>query len=217
MTLPELYERIGSLPSGGYLTVDTRFDRGYIYSLIHTARAFIVSERWKANGMIPPMYYQKYKPEYVILSQDEGSCYSKFYNVPDIISLDGRASGAGFIGGNGTNCQFREVNNRAEFASMMNNRLFRKLRKPVVLFLGSGEIEVYSQDNIEDIQIEAIFADPTKVSSFNVDFDQYPIESSDISKLELYLLQGPVNSIVRTPMDRVNEQRDTTVSPQPRM
>jgi hypothetical protein len=217
MTLPELYERIGSLPSGGYLTVDTRFDKGYIYSLIHTARAFIVSERWKQNGLIPPVYYQTFKPYYVILSQDQDTCYSRFYNVPDIISLDGRATGLGYVGANGQLCQFREVNNRAQMASMMNNRIIRKMRKPMVLVLGGGEIEVYSNDSIENMRMEAIFADPTKVPSYNVDFDQYPIEASDISKIELYILQGSMNMITRTPMDRINEQRDTTIPPQIRM
>lgn len=217
MTLPELYERIGSLPSGGYLTVDTRFDRGYIYTLIHTARAVIVSERWKMNGMIPAVYYQPYKPEYVILSQDADGCYSKFYNVPDIINLDGRATGLGYVGANGQLCQFREVNNRAVLASMMNNRIIRKMRKPIVLVLGGGEMEVYSTDSIEDFRMEAIFADPTKVPTYNVDFDQYPIDASDISKIELYILQGSMSMTTRTPMDRINEQRDTTIQPQPRM
>lgn len=217
MTLAELYERIGSLPSGGYLTVDTRFDKGYIYSLIHTARAFIVSERWKMNGMVPPVYYQPYKPEYVILSQDTDGCYSKFYNVPDIISLDGRATGLGYVGATGSLCQFREVNNRAVLASMMNNRIIRKMRKPIVLVLGGGEMEVYSNDSIENLRMEAIFADPTKVPTYNVDFDQYPIDASDISKIELYILQGSMTMTSRTPMDRINEQRDTTIPPQPRM
>lgn len=217
MTLPELYERIGSLPSGGYLTVDTRFDRGYIYSLIHTARAVIISERWKMNGMVPAVYYQPYKPEYVILSQTEDGCYSRFYNVPDIINLDGRATGLGYVGSTGTLCQFREVNNSAVLASMMNNRIIRKMRKPIVLVLGGGEIEVYSTDSIENLRMEAIFADPTKVPTYNVDYDQYPIDASDISKIELYMLQGSMNMITRTPMDRVNEQRDTTTQPQPRM
>ncbi len=217
MTLPELYERIGSLPSGGYLTVDTRFDKGYIYTLIHTARAVIVSERWKMNGMVPPVYYQPYKPEYVILSQTEDGCYSKFYNVPDIINLDGRATGLGYVGSTGTLCQFREVNNSAVLASMMNNRIIRKMRKPIVLMLGGGEMEVYSTDSIENLRMEAIFADPTKVPTYNVDFDQYPIDASDISKIELYILQGSMNMTTRTPMDRINEQRDTTIQPQPRM
>ena len=217
MTLPELYERIASLPSGGYLTVDTRFNRGYMNSLIHTARAMIISQRFKEDGAVPPVYYQPYKPEYVILSQDAEGCYSKFYNVPEIIALDGRSTGLGFVGGNGSLCMFREVNNRAAFASMMNNRLFKKLRKPVALMLGGGEMEIYSRDSIENIKMEAIFADPTKVDTYNVDFDNYPIDASDISKIENFLLAGPIQVIARGPIDRVNEQRDTTVQPQPRM
>lgn len=217
MTIRELYERIASLPNGGYITVDTRLDQGYMYSLIHSARAAVVNERWKNNGFVPPVYYQKFKPEYVILSQDDGSCYSKFYNVPQIIALDGRATGLGYVGANGQLCQFREVNNRAQMASMMNNRIIRKMRKPMVLMLGGGEMEVYSNDSIENLRMEAVFADPTKVPTYNIDFDDYPIDMGDISRIELLLMQGQINMISRTPMDRVNDQRDTTVPPQTRM
>jgi len=217
MTISEIYERIGSLPNAGYLTSDTRLDKGYIYSLIHSARASVVSQRWAMMGFIPPAYYQSFKPEYVILSQDEGACYSKFYNVPQIMALDGRATGLGYVGADGTICQFREVNNRAQLASMMNNRIIRKMRKPIVLVLGGGEMEVYSNDPIENMKIEAVFSDPTTVSSFNINLDDYPIDLGDIAKIEQILLQGTMNMIARGVMDRVNEQRDTSVPPQPRM
>ncbi len=217
MTLAQVYERIASLPNGGYITVDTRLDKGYMYSLIHSARAFIVNERWKANGFIPPVYYQSYKPQYIILSQDADSCYSRFYNVPQIIALDGRGTGMGYVGANGTLCQFREVNNRAQMASMMSNRIIRKMRKPMVLLLGGGEIEVYSNDSIENMRIEAVFADPTTVNTYNIDYDDYPVDMGDIAKIEQLLMGGQFTMITRTPIDRINEQRDTTVPPQTRM
>lgn len=217
MTISEIYERIGSLPSSGYLTSDTRLDQGYIYSLIHSARAFVVNQRWAMNGFIPPAYYQTFKPEYVILSQDSDACYSKFLNVPQMIALDGRATGLGYVGADGSLCQFREVNNRAQLTSMMNNRIIRKMRKPIVLVLGGGELEVYSNDSIENMKIEAVFSDPTTVSTFNINLDDYPIDLGDISKIEQFLMQGPINMISRGVMDRVNEQRDTTVPPQPRI
>lgn len=217
MTIREIYERIASLPNGGYITVDTRLDQGYMYSLIHSARATVVNERWRNFGFVPPVYYQKFKPEYVILSQDDSVCYSKFYNIPQIIALDGRATGLGYVGANGQLCQFREVNNRAQMASMMSNRIISKMRKPMVLMLGGGEMEIYSNDSIENLRMEAIFADPTKVNTYNIDFDDYPVDMGDISRMEQILMQGQINMISRTQMDRVNDQRDTTVPPQTRM
>lgn len=215
MTLPELYERIGSLPTGGYLTVDSRFDEGYIYSLIHSARAFIVSQRWKNDGKIPPIYYQPFNPKYSAMSQDSEVCYTKYYNVPDIIALDGRASGLGFVGGDGTMCQFREIRSRAVFNSMMKSRVIKNSKTPYVLILGNGEVEVYSssKSKLQNISMEAIFSDPTKVDTYNVDYDSYPMDVSDIPKMESYLMQGSMSLVYRTPIDRVNDQRDTTVPP----
>lgn len=218
MTLPEIYERLASLPSGGYITVDTRFNKQYMYSMIHSARAFIIGERWKQFGKIPPVYYQSYKPTYEVLSQDADSCYAKFYNVPDIIALDGRATGLGFVGGNGTLCQFREVSSRSAFASMQSHTTMKKGRgKIYVLVLGGGEIEVYSDLGVEDIMLNAIFADPTKVDTYNVDYDDYPMDVSDIPKMETYLMQGSMGLVYKTPIDRVNDQRDTTIQPLPRL
>lgn len=216
MTLPEIYERVASLPSGGYITVDTRFNKQYMYSMIHSARAFIIGERWKQFGKIPPIYYQPFTPQFEVLSQDADSCYTKFYNVPDIIALDGRATGLGFVGGDGTLCQFREVSSRSAFASMQNHRTMKKGRKAYVLMLGGGEMEVYFRDSIENITLNAIFSDPTQVDTYNVDFDAYPMDISDIPKMETYLMQGSMGLVYKTPIDRVNDQRDTTIAPQPR-
>jgi hypothetical protein len=39
----------------------------------------------------------------------------------------------------------------------------------------------------------------------------------DIAKIEQLLMGGQFTMITRTPIDRINEQRDTTVPPQTRM
>jgi hypothetical protein len=217
MTLPEIYERIAALPTGGYITVDSRLNKGYVYSLIHSARAFIVGERWKQFGKIPPIYYQPFTPEYNGYSQDSGMCYTKFYNVPDIIALDGRSSGLGFVGGEGTICQFREISSRSAWASFKAHRTASHTDKAYVLFSQSGECEVWSKQPIENMTFNAIFSDPTQVNTFNVDFDSYPMDVSDIPKMETYLLQGSMGLVYKTPIDRVNDQRDTTVAPLPKI
>lgn len=214
MTLPELYERVASLPSGGYITVDTRLNKKYMYSLIHSGRAFIVGERWKIQGKVPPIYYQPFKPTFSSVSQVSGACYTKFYNVPDIIALDSRASGLGFIGGDGTMCQFREVSSRGAFVSMMNNRVIKNSKIPYVLMQGGGEIEIYHKTKVHDLHMEAIFSDPTEVDTYNIDKDSYPMDVGDIPRLEAYLMSGTMSLVYRTPIDRINDQRDTTVPPQ---
>jgi len=214
MTLPELRERVSSAPTGGYITSDSRMDAGYIDNLIHSARAFIACERWKQYGQVPPAYYQKFEPDFSKLAQEAGSCFTVFYDIPQIIALDGRASGIGFIGNlNGIACQIREVSSLGEFASFQTDRIMKSGRK-AYLINGQGEFTVWFKDKIKSFQMEIIAADPTLLPLYNVDYDDYPMDISDIPKMETYMLQGSFGLIYKTPIDRINDSRDVTVPPQ---
>jgi hypothetical protein len=216
MTLPEIVERVSSGPTGGYITIDSRLDNGYMTNLIHSARAFIVCERWKQFGMIPPVYYQKYEPDYSKLAQDDEGCYTVFYGTPQIIALDGRASGIGYVGAiNDIKCQFREVSTLGELASFQNDRIMKTGRKAYILN-GQGTLTVWYKTKIKQFMMEIIAADPTKLPSYNVDFDDYPMDISDIPKMESYMLQGSFGLVYKTPIDRINDGRDITVPPQVR-
>jgi len=215
LTLPQLYDRIASLPEGGYLTVDSKLDPGYIYSLIHSARAFVIAGRWMKENNIPPIYYQRYEPDFRKLAQED-SCFIRFNNFPSIIQLDGRSTGMGYVGViNGQPATFREVDSRATMASYMTDRVMGIKRKPIVL-VGNGFLEVYYRDKIKEFAIEAIFSDPTSVPSFNVDYDDYPIDMADISKIEAYITQVDYAVSSRTAVDRVSNSRDEAALPTPR-
>lgn len=212
-TLEKLRNRISSLPVAGYITVDGRLDASYMDFLIHSARAFVVCERWKQYGKIPPIYYQKFFPQYEKLAQDSNGCYVKYYGVPDIIALDGRATGLGYVGSSNTLNQFREVSSRGALTSMMNNRVIKANRKGLVLFEGGGEMSIYFRDKVKMPELAAIFSDPTQVPEYNINFDSYPMDISDIPKMETYLMQGSMGLVYRTPINRVNDSRDVTVPP----
>ncbi len=210
MTLPEIYERIGSLPSGGYLTIDSRFDKGYIYSLIHSARSIIVMERFKANMSIPPVYYQPYTPTFEKVAQDSDKCCTIFYGVPTIIGGDGRTSGLGYVGTiNGKPKIFKEVGSRAELAAMFTDRTMRNLTRPYVL-IGGESIEVYSNETIKNFSIEAIFKDPTQLPTYDIPTSEYPMDIADIAKMETYLMQGAMGASIKTIADRIANSRDDT-------
>jgi hypothetical protein len=215
MTLPEIYERIGSLPTGGYLTSDSRLDTGYIYSLVHSARAFVCCERFKMYGKVPPIYYQNHRPDYRKAAQDNDCCVT-FYDFPVPIAMDGRMTGMGFNGNiNGTPISFREISSLQAFSAMQTDRIMKAGRKAYVLF-GPDYIQVWSgSQKIKEIDFQAVWSDPTKISSYNIDFDNYPIDISDIAKVEQYLMQGTMGMIYKTPIDRINDGRDITVPPAP--
>ncbi len=219
LTFPQLIEKVSSLPEGGYITVDNRLQPGIMANIINAARAFIVCERWKSHGKVPPIYYQPFYPEYSKQAQDEESCYTKFYGIPDIIALDGNATGLGYIGSSNELNSFREVSSRQALSSMLNNRIIAKKRKPLALIGANGELEIYSSaaGKIKLPQIEAVFSDPRTVPLYNVDYDPYPMDMSDIARMEDYLVRGSFNFVMKTPINRVNDGRDVTVPPQVRV
>lgn len=214
ITLPQLYERIASLPSGGALTNDSKLDKGFIYSLIHSARAYVVSQRWIAESKVPYVYYQRFEPDYRKLAQED-SCLTKFYDFPQVIQLDQRASGVGYVGTiNGVPMSFREVTSRQAFASMQNDRVMKMGRVPYVLLEGNS-LEVYYKDKIKEFAIEAIFADPTLVPTYNVDYDAYPVDIADVSKMEAYITAIEYKTIINTLIDRISNSRDEASQPIP--
>lgn len=210
MTFPEIYEHIGSLASGGYLTEDSRYDKGFIYGLVNRGRAVIVNERWKADLSIPPIYYMRYETEYVKQAQPSDGCYTIFYNTPDIIALDGRATGASYVGTvDGLPATFREVSNRAEFAAQQKDRIMRSLNNVRVLF-GNGQIECFYKNTIKHIAIEIIPRDPRQIATYDIDKSQYPMDEGDLARLDTYLMQGSMNATVKTIADRIANSKDNT-------
>ena len=217
MTTREVYEYVGSLPSSGAMSVDSRLDFGFIMSLVNQARGIIITDRWNRDRSIPREYYLTIEPTFNRLAQED-SCYVTFYNIPAIMALDGMATGMGYVGTiNGIPKTFREVGTRAEFAAMQNDRIMKAGRKAYILLNGQGEMEVYYNDKIKEFRIDIIPADPLKVPTFNIDVDRYPIAMEDLSKIGNYLMSGGMTMPYKTMVDRINDGRDTTAQPLPRV
>ncbi len=210
MTFNEIYERIGSLESGGYLTSDSRYDKGFIFSLVNSARAVIVNERWKADMAIPPIYYMRYETVYDAQSQSADSCSTIFYNTPEIIALDNRASGVSYVGTvDGTPMTFREVTNRAEFAAQQNDRIMRSTNNARILF-GYNTIEAFYKNRIKHIALEMIPRDPRQIPTYDIELSQYPLDEGDLARVDTYLMQGSMNATVKTIADRIANSKDNT-------
>lgn len=214
MTLPEIYERFSALPLGGYITIDNRLDKGYMYSLIHSARAFVVQQRFAEQGVIQPVYFQQYKPDYIEAAQTSTS-YARYSPFPAVIGVGAKRDGMGYVGSVCLNVPFRQVNSRAEFASMQFDRIMKAGRKAYVL-VGNNYIEIYYKNKIKEVLIEAVFMDPTKVPNYNIEKDEYPVEAGDIARMEMYILQSDMNMISRSVSDRIKNDRDDSIQPFPR-
>ena len=214
MTLPEIYERVSALPLGGYITIDNRMDKGFMYSLIHSARAIVVGQRYVEEGIVPSVYFQAFKPDYIEAAQTSTS-YARYSGFPAVISIGSKRDGMGYVGSVCLNVPFRQVQDRATFASMQQDRVMKAGRKAYVL-VGNGYLEVYYKNKIKEVLIEGVFMDPTKVPNYNIEKDDYPMDIGDIGRMEMVLMQGDLNMIAKSVTDRVKNDRDDAVQPYPR-
>jgi len=210
MTFPELRQRIISGAVGGSMSADVRFDFGYIDSLINSARATLIKELFKEIGVVPPVYYQPYFPDYVEDMQDSAN-YSTFY-MPDLIPLDGTSDGGGFVGSITCHQQFNQVNNRSEFADMQRDRIMKAGRRAVVL-ITKGRMEVHYKNKIKEFRMEIIAADPLEVPSFNLNYDEYPIDANSLSRLDDFIMKIHLDRAQNAVSDRIANNRDDSSRP----
>lgn len=216
MTAREVYEWMGSLPSGGYLTIESRLTFDFTMQTFNKGRAFVLADRWMKDRSIPREYYQTITPTYNKLAQEQ-SCYVSYYGLPDFVALDGMATGIGYVGSvNGVPATFREVGTRAEFASMQNNRLMKVGRKVYVLPDGHGGLEIYASDVIKSFSMDIVASNPLSVAGFNIDSDTYPVAEDDYGKIATYLTSGSLSMPYRTPYDLVNIGKDSSIPNLPR-
>lgn len=210
MTFNEIYERIGSLASGGYLTEDSRYDKGFLFSLVNSARAVIASERFKADMAIPPSYYQEYEPEFIKQAQQSGLCCSIFYDCPEIIGINNLSSGLGYVGTvDGKPARFAEVVSEADMAMILQDRITRIPLTPYVL-RSAGNIRVYWKSTVKYLKMTGIFADPRQIPTYDIELSQYPIDEGDLARVDTYLMQGSMNATVKTIADRIANSKDNT-------
>lgn len=211
MTAREVYEWMGSLPSGGYLTIESRLSFDFMMQTFNKGRSVVLMDRWLKDRSIPREYYQTITPTYNRLVQED-NCYVSYYGLPDFVALDGLATGIGYVGTvNGIPCTFREVGTRAEFAAMQKDRVMKIGRgKVYILPDGHGGLEVYADDVIKSFRMDVIASNPLKVAGFNMDSDTYPVAEDDYGKIATYLTTGSLSLPYKTPYDLVNTGKDNS-------
>ena len=216
MTLPEYYDTICALPDGGYLNPDTRFDKGYMYNLIHAARATVIRMDYIKNKKPRPIWYQSYTPPYSRDFQD-GQLLCVKFQLPDVIALSGAENGYGYVGTIQCNKAYRIWTSRADFAAACTDRLMNPSsgRTVNVLFEGSNYGEIYGPALMDIPRFVAIYSDPTKVPTYNILKDQYPFEESNIKDMCNVITRTDMTVITKSFVDRVQQGRIDNAQPIP--
>lgn len=207
MTLPEGIEEIIRTPSGGIITDESKLDKAYIESLIHSVRAIAIKNFWidpKTKGRINSQWLQQYICEY---SKDlqEDDCFVKFV-CPVTISLDKKTDGAFYIGTIDGNCAYTKVNSRAELSDLMKHRI---TKDRVYALYSDGYIEIWNNPICEEVRFDGIIRIPTEVPTYNKWIDPYPISGDLWAIMKTMLFQEETKQTIIIPSDKIPDSAET--------
>lgn len=206
MTYSELADDIIRTVQGGISTVDSKLNnQEYLFDLITQYRAIAIKQNFTKSRRIHPSWTQQFYPEY---SKDlqENACFVKF-SVPLPIPMEDRQDGFMYIGQKVGNKAYKRLTSRAEIATYDQHRT---TKNGVRVLYSDGFLEVYGNTMIQDLRLDGVFADPRQVPTFNVGYDDIPIDDESIILLKQLLIQSQMLSEAQAPADIKQDNKDLT-------
>lgn len=208
MTFSEIVDLFERLPEGGIWTDENRFDPRFVETAVNRSRALSIFNFWSKTKRINPVWTQQYIPTFSQELQDDPN--KVIFQCPPAISLSEQMDGFLYIGTVDGNCSFRKVVSRAELANSNVHRNMRTLTDHVKVIYSDGFLECYGNTDLKSIRIDAIFADPTQVPSFNADKDEYPASLDIIESMKIIAFNTEQKIITSRPAelkpDKAEEQ-----------
>jgi hypothetical protein len=217
MKLSDIVDSIQRNVSGGKTTQGDILDPKYIKKNIDTFRAEIIARNFKRNGMINPVCYQKY---YLTYNKDlQVSSYNNLlFPCPPVIQL-GPEDGFRFVGSIDCSQQWIRVINRGQLSNLNANEFTRISNTDDIYYLYDGPrrlFEVYNDADVRTGLVEAIFANPLEVPTYNEWNDDYPLNIDDIAELQDLLYKNRFGITKATKPDLEFNQPQGTVAAPPR-
>lgn len=209
MTFPELYSVFAAMPQMGFLTNDTRYGRGYVYSLINDCKAAAQKAIYLQNRKTHPSWFIRYYPEFQAGFQK--TCYGVFF-MPTVIYLDEIQDGYGFIGSTETLNAMIPVKNRVSMSDIMKHPILKPRPSETYILLEGNKGEVWG-NNLKEFSMSIIPADPREIPTYNEDVDEYPADPNLIDMMKKIAMNSDW-VITRTgAIDRKPNYKDDTVLP----
>ena len=194
------------LPTGGYITADSRLQKGQMYSVIHKcknrAQKIVYSQEKRAH----PMWYMTFYPEYDSTWQTS-SCFKRF-RMPDYNNLDGVVGGIGYVGAQDTLNTFQVIESRVQMSDWDRHPILRPRSKDVYILIENGWCYVYS--TVREFQMMIIPSNPSYIPTYNVDFDTYPVDGALLELMTQIAIKGEAFTYSRTKVDLTQDGRDNT-------
>tara|TARA_R110002074_G_scaffold139255_1_gene284835 strand:- start:441 stop:1061 length:621 start_codon:yes stop_codon:yes gene_type:complete len=192
MTLNEIAYNIKNLAEGGYSTDDSNLDIRQIKSWIHYHRLGLL-ESYTDNGKKIPSGATQNLGLFTVPDSDAYLTLPRIASlgstraISSITSIDG-----GFVFGRTTQDKI-EYQTASRFTSSMPKFYLEEASK--VFFIGGDG---------ERVKIIAVLEDPTDLSGYNDDTDDYPIPSQLVGPLVKKIAEVEMNITTKTPGDLIN-------------
>lgn len=195
MILRNIVDTLIRAVSGGENSIDNKYSPTYIEALVPQLRneAIILdyygSRNRAASRRLDYACYQTIDVN--VNTPVEGRDYVTF-TVPKTIGVGRLIDGLVYVGQQDQSIEFSRLLNRSDVAMMKARGLLNG--DNIAYIWSQGNIEVYGNNALGEIQVRGIFVNPTELSSFNVETDDYPIsENLLLLMTDLFKAQMNVN------------------------
>ena len=206
MLLREIVDMFVRADSGGIFTDENRADMDYMEAMVDKARAFAIYQQFSKTKRVSPDWTQVEILTYSALLQDNDDC--RLFKYPAILMLDSLSNAFMYVGTIDGNCNYRQVNSRAEYASNNQHRYLKQNENTIRYFASTDQLEFYGNDFLEDVRMDSIFQNPRSITQYNKLKDKYPISLDLIPVMQTYLLKE-MQMIYSKPIDTKSDSADT--------
>lgn len=214
MKLQAAIESLIGLSNGGVITDEIRQSMPYMESVANTFRGLVISSKYNGtrtlakNNRINPLYYVKHYPLYVSSAQDDDCCVK--FECPQIMSLDELSDGLRYCGTISGSKAYYRIHSRKRLSDINTNRITRAIVNDNVSFLYDGflgTIEVYGNEDVEEILLEIIPQNVLDCNGFNRDVDEFIADDDKDLFLSMnFAQQGRIEKSV--PPDLISNSND---------
>lgn len=207
MILTEIQEQLERMLTAGVATSEGRWSRDFLYAEIHKARAVILRNDYIKNKRWSPQALQIYYPDYDVNYQDS-VCYTRFQLPTGFIQADARHDGLVYFGSSSNKIfstrAFRRIKSRVELSDFLNNEITSPANGRYVGVLLEGDIAtIISKDIIKYPAISGVWDDPTKIPTYSILNDPYPVSGDMISLINTYAYQAGLGQMGNRNIDAV--------------
>jgi hypothetical protein len=210
MILREVVDTLIRSVSGGVNTIDNKYEPRYVEALVPQLREQAIKLDYfggrnnAASRRLDYAYTQQ-----VTVNVDTGLNNNLDYvtfTIPKPLSLGRMVNGLVYVGQENNAVSFAQMYNREDIANAKARGMFDG--SVIAFFWEGGKLEVYGNKMLTEVNIRGVFSDPTVVSGFSIEADDYPVNEA-LLLIMTDLFKANQNINVQKPADSILDNADT--------